>query len=75
MSSSGAQQTENGCSITHKRDLSVGALFKTLEARYRLNSLPGEVQKPRYMKLDNTNLPPQEAARRIADAFELAGSD
>lgn len=59
-----------------KRDLEASErLFKTLEARYRLNSLPGEVQKPHYMKLDNTDLSPQEAARRIADAFGLAGSD
>ncbi|MBA4347247.1 MAG: shikimate kinase [Clostridiales bacterium] len=44
-------------------------LFSALESRYRLNSLPGEIQKTRYMRLNNTNLSPEEAAKRICEHF------
>jgi hypothetical protein len=47
------------------------ALFSALESRYRLNSLPGEIQKPRYMRLNNTHLTPEEAAKRICEHFAL----
>ena len=47
------------------------ALFTALESRYRLNSLPGEIKKERYLRLDNTDLSPEEAARRICEAFGL----
>lgn len=46
-------------------------LFRTLEAKYRLNSMPGEVQKEHYIKIDNTHLSPDEAARLIQEAFNL----
>ncbi|MEZ4509557.1 MAG: shikimate kinase [Eubacteriales bacterium] len=45
------------------------ALFTALESRYRLNSLPGEIQKSRYMRLNNTDLSPEEAAKRICEQF------
>jgi hypothetical protein len=44
-------------------------LFSALESRYRLNSLPGEIQKERYMRLNNTDLSPEEAARQICVRF------
>ena len=47
------------------------ALFRRLEAKYRLNSLPGEVQKAHYLRIDNTHLSPEEAARQIQEAFAL----
>lgn len=55
-----------------KRDLAWSdANFKRTEAKYRLNSLPGEVDYPNYIRIDNTDMPPEEAARRIAEAFSL----
>ncbi len=38
---------------------------------YRLESLPGEVPFENYLKLDNTDLAPEEAARRIKAYFDL----
>ncbi len=46
-------------------------LFRWIEEKYRLNSLPGEVQKAHYLRIDNTNLPPEEAARIIKERFLL----
>ena len=55
-----------------KRNLSRSeAMFRTLEEKYRLNSLPGEVQKPSYLRLDNTNLSPEQAAEKIKAYFHL----
>lgn len=45
--------------------------FLKLEAQYRLNSHPGEVQKEHYMRLNNTDLPADEAAERIRQTFGL----
>jgi len=39
---------------------------------YRDVSLDGECPWPRYLKLDNTHLSPDEAALRIAEHFQLA---
>ena len=47
------------------------ALFRRLESKYRLNSLPGEVNKEHYLRIDNSALPPEEAAARIQEAFGL----
>lgn len=47
------------------------ALFRRLEEKYRLNSLPGEVTKTHYLRIDNTHLSPEEAARQIREAFDL----
>ena len=47
------------------------ALFKRLEEKYRLNSLPGELQKEHYLRIDNTNLSPEEAAAIIKERFSL----
>lgn len=46
-------------------------LFRTLEAKYRLNSLPGEIQKEHYILIDNTHLSPAAAAQMIREAFQL----
>ncbi len=45
--------------------------FRTLEAKYRLNSLEGELQKEHYLRIDNTLLEPSDVARRIQEAFQL----
>ena len=39
--------------------------------RYRLNSLEGEIPYKNYMRIDNTDIPPEEAARMIAERFSL----
>lgn len=55
-----------------KRDIEKSeALFRRLEDKYRLNSLPGEVRKEHYLRINNTNMEPDEAARRIKEAFGL----
>ena len=53
-----------------KRDLVKSEqLFRMLEDKYRLNSLPGEVNKPNYIKINNTFLEPGDVAERIIDTF------
>jgi hypothetical protein len=42
---------------------------------YRLNSDGDFFYQDNYLKIDNTNLPPHEAARRIAEAFGFAMAD
>ncbi len=55
-----------------KRDIEKSeALFRRLEEKHRLNSLPGEVKKEHYLRIDNTHMEPDEAARRIKEAFGL----
>lgn len=49
-------------------DFSERDLLESLE-RYRLNSLPGELEGPNYLRLDNTRLSPEQAAARICEAF------
>lgn len=45
--------------------------FRETEAKYRMNSLPGEVDYPNYIRIHNTDMSPEEAARRIMEAFSL----
>lgn len=55
-----------------KRNLELSErLFKTIEEKYRLNSLPGELSEEHYLRIDNTFLSPEEAADIIIKAFEL----
>jgi len=55
-----------------KRDLEWSeAIFRRLESEHRLNSLPGEFPFEPYLRIDNTDLSPEEAALRIRDAFSL----
>lgn len=43
----------------------------THDEKYRLESYDGEVPYENYMKIDNTNLSPEEAARLIQERFSL----
>ncbi|RJX24703.1 MAG: shikimate kinase [Acholeplasma sp.] len=53
-----------------KRNLDLSNhLFKTLEEKHRLNSLPGEVKKENYLKINNTHLEPNEVADQIIHYF------
>ena len=45
--------------------------FKKTTAKYRLNSLEGEIKYKNYIRIDNTNLSAEEAARMIRDKFDL----
>ncbi len=55
-----------------KRDLEVSnQRILREDASYRLVSLPGEVPFENYLKLDNTDLSPEEAAGRIKACFDL----
>ena len=45
------------------------ALFRNLEAKYRLNSYTGEVKRNHYIRINNTDMPPTEVAKIIADNF------
>ena len=47
------------------------ALFKRLEDKCRLNSLPGELKEENYLRIDSTDLLPEEAARVIKERFSL----
>ena len=46
-------------------------LFREIESEYRLNSLEGELQKENYIKINNSNLSPRDAAKIIKDRFSL----
>ena len=55
-----------------KRDLAQSeALFLRLEEKYRLSTNEGEEVFPGMLTIDNTDLPPGEAARRIKEHFDL----
>lgn len=55
-----------------KRDItwSEKELLSTMK-KYRLNSLEGEITKANYLKINNTNLSPEEVARMIKQQFQL----
>ena len=57
-----------------KRDLETSERrFRSLEERYRLNSLPGEtISKEHYLKIDNTHLDPDTVAEQIKQTFGLS---
>lgn len=46
-------------------------IFRNLESKYRLNSYKGEITKENYIKINNTNLSPEEAALIIKSKFSL----
>jgi len=54
-----------------KRDLSFSEGCILREDHYRLESLPGEINKKHYLRIDNTDLSPEEAAARIRETFRL----
>lgn len=45
--------------------------IENAEAVYRCESLPGEVNYEHYLRIDNTDLSPEDTARRIKEAFSL----
>lgn len=55
-----------------KRDIERSEMiFRTMEERYRLNSYEGEIKHKNYIRINNTNVSPEEAAKRIKEAFRL----
>lgn len=42
---------------------------------HRLNTEPGEVWFEHHLKIDNTNLPPDEVADRVIEAFGLSSNE
>lgn len=55
-----------------KRDLEASdARLIRDDARYRLESLPGELPFGNYIRIDNTDLPPEKAANQIKEHFGL----
>ncbi|HBD64564.1 MAG TPA: shikimate kinase [Clostridiales bacterium] len=46
-------------------------LFRSLESKYRLNSYEGEITKANYIRINNTELSPEEAALIIKSKFSL----
>ncbi|HPG42366.1 MAG TPA: AAA family ATPase [Acholeplasmataceae bacterium] len=55
-----------------KRDIEVSTdRFVRMEDTYRLNSYEGEINKPNYIKIDNTNLSPDEVADKILQFFRF----
>ena len=42
------------------------------DSRYRLVSLPGEIPSKNYLRVDNTDLTPEQAAQKIKDHFQFA---
>ena len=46
-------------------------LFLELEKKYRLNSLPGEMDMEHYIRIDNTALEPEEVVDQILQLFDL----
>ena len=55
-----------------KNDIAVSNLRLIQDdEKYRLESREGELPFENYLRLDNTNLPPEEAARQIKDYFIL----
>ncbi len=45
--------------------------LKEYDEKYRLNSKDGEVKKENYLKINNTNLKPEDVAEMIKKKFQL----
>lgn len=55
-----------------KRDIkSSNQRLKSDDARYRLESREGEIPFPNYIKIDNSELSPEETALKIKEHFSL----
>lgn len=63
-----ANRLENKAS---KRDTAFSAALIEQEEGYRLVSEPGEIPFENYLRIDNTDIPPEEAARMIRERFGL----
>jgi len=46
-------------------------LFLSEEEKFRLNSLPAEIERDKYIRINTTDIDPQESAKIIKDAFQL----
>jgi len=46
-------------------------IFRPLEEEYRLNSHEGEIKRENYVRINNTNISPEEVAQIIKDEFSL----
>lgn len=66
-------QTENRLrNKASKRDVEMSnARLIRDDERYRLVSLPGEIPFDNYLRIDNTDLPPEKAASQIKEHFHL----
>ena len=55
-----------------KRDLekSEKDLIKYME-KFRINSYPGEIKEKNYLRINNTNISAEEAAKMIKEKFNL----
>ena len=55
-----------------KRDLDASnARMLRDDKAWRCESLPGEITHPNYLRIENANIPAEEAARMIRDHFNL----
>ncbi|MCL2508637.1 MAG: AAA family ATPase [Oscillospiraceae bacterium] len=55
-----------------KRDIEISNLrLRMDDEKYRCESLDGEIPFENYIKIDNSNLPPEETSRMIKDRFDL----
>ena len=55
-----------------KRDITASnARLIRDDENHRMESLPGEIDSPRYLRIDNSNLSPEETARIIKDHFRF----
>jgi hypothetical protein len=54
-------------------ETSVRDLLETMK-KYRLNSNDGELICPNHLKINNTNLEPEEVARTVVEKFGLSNS-
>ena len=68
------ERNRTGNRLRHKaskRDLQLSEDRLLREEQYRLVSREGEIPFANYLRIDNTNLSPEAAARKIRDAFGL----
>ena len=45
--------------------------FRRYESKGRFNSLPGEIKNKNYVRINNTNLSPEETAKAVKNIFAL----
>ncbi len=45
--------------------------LKDYDMKFRLNSKKGEIKKENYIRIDNTNLNPEEVAQKVKKEFKL----
>ena len=62
--------------LTHKaskRDIAASnARLIRDDENHRMESLPGEIDSPRYLRIDNSDLSPEDAAKRIKEHFRFS---